>query len=88
MQLIQGCLACGMEEQARLSRQKQVIIRLALAATVGLAVSTAVGVSAGSTYAPVVGWIAARLRAPWFGGVFLGGGAALPLTLTWAKGRK
>jgi uncharacterized membrane protein len=48
-----------MEEQTRLSRQKRVVIRLALAATVGLAVSTAVGVSAGSTYAPAVGWIAA-----------------------------
>jgi uncharacterized membrane protein len=59
------CLACGMEEQARLSRQKRVVIRLALVATVGLAVSTAVGVRAGSTYAPVVGWIAAA-------GVYLG----------------
>ena len=48
-----------MEEQAPLSREKRVVIRLALAATVGLAASTAVGVSAGSTYAPAVGWIAA-----------------------------
>ncbi len=48
-----------MEEQGRLSRQQRVVIRLALAATVGLAVSTAVGAIAGSTYAPAVGWIAA-----------------------------
>ncbi|HKI43351.1 MAG: DUF1345 domain-containing protein [Mycobacterium sp.] len=48
-----------MEKQAQLSRQTRVVIRLALAAMVGLAVSTAVGVRAGSTYAPAVGWIAA-----------------------------